>query len=549
MPGNKYLVSSAFLAILVLSAFLFLSNLGVQEFYGDNVGYAFRSIGYLDYLGTGLQTQPVDWYADNGLPWWTALSFHDHPPLLFLIQHVFFEIFGATPFTARLPSLIFGLGAIILFYFLVLRLFASSRLALFSALAFGSGTGSVAMFRSALIEPVQMALILLAVYAFFVFLGDKKYFWFLGLSFGLLMLAKYTGIFLVLAAFLYLVFFERRVLRGREFWLAVTAAVVVFSPVVIYNILLFADRGHFDLQLASLFRQEVAAWPESSLLGKTQDRFSDIFKNARDMFDPAVLGLAVLGALLVCGFKFRPNIVPADWRKPVGFFTVYIAILVIMLVFVGAAHRFLFLGAPVIALLTGFGAELTLRILTWRRAARILVALIFVFMIWYSYRANVIQTVDYGIVKLDKYFSAQFEGRPSGIIPETTNPHLNRVIHDFAAEKPAGLPHFSVIVYNDNVDLTTILWVYARRFFYENIPTMDIVNFQQILAKEGRGYFKGFTIYFVQSGSDTLFNKLRGKNDAADSFEGLLIAQDMSPAARITGGGGREFFRVYKFEL
>jgi hypothetical protein len=547
--GTPWKISMGF-GIAALAAALFLINITSQEFFGDNVGYAFRSLGYLDYLGTGLQTQPVDWYVSGDLPWWTRLSFHDHPPLVFLIQNLFFKFFGSSVLVARLPGLISGFLSIWLMYAVVGRVFQSSTWAILSALALAVNTGSAAMFRSALIEPVQMLLILSSIYLFFVFLDRPKFFWFLGVSLGLLMMAKYTGIFLIATMMAYTAVWRRDIFTKKEFYLAALIALLIFSPVIIYNIFLYLDRGHFDLQISTILGQKVAAWPEEGLLGKLQSPFVDIFKNARVLFDPASLGFALLGAIIlgIAIFKRSPMAAP-QWTKSGSFFLLYFLFLTAMLLAAGSAHRFLFLYAPIVALLTGFLAYAALTVIKWRPLGAILAAAIFVFSFWHSYKANVVQTIDYGIVKLDRYFKTEFAGRPSAIIPETQNRHLNKVIHDFSERKTEGRPHFSVVVYNDNVDLTTILWVFARRFFYENIPTMDVLNFQQIVAKEGPGYFKGFTIYFVQSAPKTLFNPKRGENEIANAFEKNLIAQSLKPASVIRSDEGREFFRVYKFEL
>ena len=105
-------------AIAALGAVLRLWNLDTAELTFDEGLDAFRSVGYLDYLESPAQPTPVQWFADRELPWWTALSFHDHPPLVFLVQHATTAIFGDTLFAARIPSALAGIAAIILFFFI-----------------------------------------------------------------------------------------------------------------------------------------------------------------------------------------------------------------------------------------------------------------------------------------------------------------------------------------------------------------------------------------------------------------------------------------------
>src|SRR3989344_2226941 len=117
------------IAILLLGAVLRFWGLGSAEIFHDEGLYAFRSIGYFDYIQNDTQTTPVQWLAvrtsaelsrtpspNGSLPFWTSLSFHDHPPLFFLVQNIFFRIFGDSLFAARLPSVLAGLGSIYLVY-------------------------------------------------------------------------------------------------------------------------------------------------------------------------------------------------------------------------------------------------------------------------------------------------------------------------------------------------------------------------------------------------------------------------------------------------
>jgi len=79
-------------AIIFLAAVLRLWGIGAGDPVGDEVLYAFRAVGLLDYDVAEFQTTPLQWF-DGNIPWWTKLSFHDHPPLVFLIQHFFIKIF------------------------------------------------------------------------------------------------------------------------------------------------------------------------------------------------------------------------------------------------------------------------------------------------------------------------------------------------------------------------------------------------------------------------------------------------------------------------
>ena len=68
----KYLLAAAIFA----GAILRLWGLGSAEIFHDEGAYAFRAIGYLDFMSNESQTTPVQWFRNEALPWWTHLSMH-----------------------------------------------------------------------------------------------------------------------------------------------------------------------------------------------------------------------------------------------------------------------------------------------------------------------------------------------------------------------------------------------------------------------------------------------------------------------------------------
>ncbi len=89
----------------------------------DEAIYGFRSIGLMDF--DFALAQPSTWQLpDPNIPWWAYLSFHDHPPLVFLIQHVFLLIGGANVWALRLSYALFGFGIVALVYLLARQWFS-----------------------------------------------------------------------------------------------------------------------------------------------------------------------------------------------------------------------------------------------------------------------------------------------------------------------------------------------------------------------------------------------------------------------------------------
>ena len=106
-----------------------------------------------------------------------------------------------------------------------------------------------------------------------------------------------------------------------------------------------------------------------------------------------------------------------------------------------------------------------------------------------------------------------------------------------------------MVIYNDNVALPTLEWIFYRRFFYHSIPTLFVENFQKVLLSSGPETFKGFTIYFVQSTENTILNPFKADKTAGAEFEKWLQDKGISVAKSITGTGNKEMFRVYKWSL
>ena len=117
--------------IILLAAVLRLYGLGRGDAMGDEVLYSFRAIGPMDFDVAAQQTTPWEWFdssvdsinpsqanlkqsSPGQIPWWAKISFHDHPPLVFWVQHVFIKIFGENKFAFLLPSALFGILSVYL---------------------------------------------------------------------------------------------------------------------------------------------------------------------------------------------------------------------------------------------------------------------------------------------------------------------------------------------------------------------------------------------------------------------------------------------------
>ena len=116
---SKYII----VGIVLLATLLRFINLGAQDMVGDDATYAFRSVGYFDHMVSQLQTTPLQWFEEA--PWWVKLSFHDHPPLIFLIHFLFFKVSGSmSTVVARLPDALMGIASVWLVFLIGKRLWS-----------------------------------------------------------------------------------------------------------------------------------------------------------------------------------------------------------------------------------------------------------------------------------------------------------------------------------------------------------------------------------------------------------------------------------------
>ncbi|MDO8620097.1 MAG: glycosyltransferase family 39 protein, partial [bacterium] len=111
MPSST--TKKILIAILLVSALLRVGWISRGDTVNDEVFYGFRAVGLLDFDEAGKQTTPLEWF-DPAPPAWTGLSFHDHPPRVFWVEHLFIKVFGENNFAIRLPSALLGIASVYL---------------------------------------------------------------------------------------------------------------------------------------------------------------------------------------------------------------------------------------------------------------------------------------------------------------------------------------------------------------------------------------------------------------------------------------------------
>ena len=531
-PG---LVKKVLVAILVLSAILRVGWISRGDTINDEVYYGFRAVGLMDFNAASEQTTPLEWW-DPTPPAWVGFSFHDHPPLVFVVQHFFIKVFGENNFALRLPSALFGIASVYL-VFLLGTIIYSPLVGLVSAGVLSVTLNHVYISRVGMQESYVIFFILLASYLFLRAVRQKRSFVSTGIVVGLAFLTKYNSLILILIFGTYLLFFHRVYLKDRKLWLSAAVAVLIFSPVIIYNLMLYRAVGHFDFQLSYIFGQSPKEWPVAP--GKE------------------------IGTLLVRAHDFLPRIIGSNsWLFLVvsavsllflrnAFIAISLVWFLVLLAVIGPSFRFLTILSPFLALSTGalFG-----KFLERRKYVILLLIPIATFEIFYTVNNQIAyypvgpspwfsskvryENYNWGNNELAEFFKKEFTGK----IPALTFPMKYKFLEDtqesfMKSDKKKGTMFYPALVVTDvNFDRGAKLWVLDRLQIYHGWPIIDLSTYFSFLEKNGSDYYSrvGFKNYYFITSSNIIPDPM---------FFGLV--KGLEPLS-IVNPRGEEAFTVYR---
>lgn len=232
-------------AILLLAVVLRGFGLTRHDVIDDEALMAFRSYGWLD-TWFGSMRSPVDLFTSE--QWWQALSFHDHPPLHFWVEHFSFQRLGPTVLALRLPFVAAGMLVVILAYVVGRQLY-DHRYGLVAATLTAVLNYPVWASRVGFQEGILLVWLFACLAMFVRSFKDARWCLGVGLAFGLGALTKYSVV-VMLPVLLggYLLLYPR-VVRQVWWYAGAVVAVLVMAPVIVYNAMLYRTRGHFDATL------------------------------------------------------------------------------------------------------------------------------------------------------------------------------------------------------------------------------------------------------------------------------------------------------------
>ncbi len=539
--------------ILIVSAVLGLYGLSRGDTVNDEVFMSFRGIGLMDFDEAEAQTTPWEWWDPN-IPAWTHLSFHDHPLLVPLIQNISMKIFGESAFGFRLPSALFGIISVYLVYLIASRLF-SVNAGLFSAALFGVTLNHIYISRVGMQEAYVIFFLLLASYLFLKSLKEDKYLIWTGVVLGLGLLAKYNVFILVPIFLTYLLIFRRDYFLNKKLWLGVLAAILIFSPVLIYNLMLYRAVGHFDFQFSYIFGQNPEVWKVAP--GKDIGTF---WNRAWDFVPRLIATNSWIFLLLFAATAITFLIAFA--RKPKEVFLRY-AFLIIALVWlriltlkIGPSYRFLTMLTPFMALGIGVFAGIAYERF-FKNKAKIglaILAAILAFEIFYSINNQIVyypigptpwlsskvryENYNWGYNQLGEWLENELKGK----LPALTFDMQYRFLEDLREKAlnrglAQGLePYPALFVYEGNFDKAAKLWVLDRLHIYHAWPIISSETYFEYLQENGFDYYErsGFQNYYF------IFQPNIVPSPAAQTLmRGAPIG--------IKNPRGEEAFQIYKF--
>lgn len=505
------------IAILLVSAVLRVGWLSRGDTVSDEVLLAFRSLGMIDFDEAETQTTPWEWHDPN-IPSWAKISFHDHPPLVFWTQHFSMKIFGESNFGFRLPSALFGIASVFLIFLLGKKLF-SEKIGLLAAALLAVTLNNIYVSRIGIMESYLIFFMLLSAYFFLKALEKDKYFLWMGVALGLGALTKYNIVIMVPIFFTYLLIFKRNYLLNRNLLFGLLLSLLIFSPVIYYNIMLYKTAGHFDFQFSYIFGQNPAEWQvmPGKEIGSLSERFADFIP--RQIRSNSWLFLSFFAAAAIAFFIPLFKNFKKTLNKYAFLLISLFYITALLIVFIGPSYRFSTMLAPFLALgVAIFLNSIYEKFLRGReKLAFSALALILFFEMAYSVNNEIFyypkgplpwvaswirysENYSWGYNELADFLEKETEGKIPALTFDLRYKFLEK-LRDEALEKgrrDGALLYPALFIFEGNFDRGARLWVLDRLHVYHAWPIISAETYFDYLRQNGSDYYDkaGFKNYY-----------------------------------------------------
>ncbi len=549
-----------FFLILILLFFLRFWGLTANGVQHDAAINAVRAAGWLDFLAGSGQTSPISWFGE--IPWWGSLSFHDHPPLVFWVENLSLKIFGENTFGVLVPFALAAMATGLILYYLVKK-FISPSAGLWAILAFAVSSYATWVSRAGYLEGIEYLFLALSIFFFAQYLDLRRgrFLAFWAGSVGLALLSKYTAIFLLPAAVLYLLFWDWRVLKTKIFWLSLLLIPAVLSPVIVYNFQVFQATGHFDAALSSMLGMHPQDFEVIASRGINFNLGANFWSILDSLVTTASLPFLVLQGLALL-FALGQVV-----RRKAGVLTrlllLHILMIVVMFAFAGAQPRFLAILTPFLTLNLGivlyeWWGKIATRPGTAQALAGGGLLLIFALELGYGINTNLL-TKPLGRERIfyspNRFYSQGFGEleqylRDEVFVPLPPRRHVTKLeeLTYFDVKEPY------VVIIDARADWFATMWHVNRYSFYYNAPIVHFLDFHGLMKETGDAFAylrKGGAVNFwfvlttpagiVGSPGDEEYQ------GAIRQLQALLERSRVQPQKFIKNSRGQTVFEIYEF--
>ncbi len=554
----------AIVLLLIFGCLLRIYNITMHDAYTDEVLYGFRAIGMIDYVTAIDQKGPWEWFGTP--PWWAHLSFHDHPPLIMAIQHIFIEVIGDSLLAVRLPSVIAGLTTILLVYLLGKEIF-SRRVGLIAAALLSVQSYHIWISRLGLQESIVIALMLLTIWLWVIATKkDQWYLWLLwGGSLGLSILAKYSAGVIIPIFIVHAIIYRHKVYKSIWFWGSLCVSVIITSPIWVYNIFLYRAVGHFDFQISALLGQDTPNWPTRlgrEGVGDLATRFKFFFiilHRANSWVINILFGLAI--AVSVYFYIKRKD-------RDILFLVSITIIQALWFLIIGSTNRFIVMIMPWAVLLIAFIINYLYERKTWKIVTIIFITIVCICEISFTINSFFIsnpkgtQGITYaeirnemenkGFSQLDKYITKELESSYSAISGQADYAFLSKLQknsidkHKQNGDQPRAL----IIIFHHDMNKLAVLWGLRRHLIYDSWPVIPDNLFLSITGDQKENYYKRQGVQefiYISPAKKDILEKEVSNMEIEDPLKEYFETKDISPETAIINSQGDIAFYVYKF--
>ena len=437
----------------------------------------------------------------------------------------FFQKFiGITMFSSRFLSFLFGSLAIIVVYLLGKELF-NTRVGLISSFLLAISSYSLVYTRIEMDIPA-IFFVLLASYFFIKTLKKNGNLSYLAAIFiGIAALIKTLSLFFVPAFIIYYcmhhkkVFDKKIILSIIKFGLVI---LLVFSPIIIHNILWFEDKGMVDAYLSQYFNVGKSRQAFSSIQGINNGfKLSELFSGAIEAtsiyfnIDPLAVVFGIFGLLF---FLYKKE-------KFSSFFLMFQAFSFVLIVITNRLPTHYAVLAPVLALysaaLIDYVCENYLKNISYKNKILIVLGIFLIISMVYAY---------------------PYIGSKSGISG----------LRDYASK---NMESSSIVVADARIYRGQIMWSLIDKHYLEASYFPQILELNNNISESGK---VPTTLYFVECAVDDCgWGTVKDQPDFNKSMEDLvsLFKNSTQKIATITGGGNinidptKPYFNIYKTQI